>query len=84
MDTCVKLSGITLNAEKTAVTGGVATPAKFGDHLKQALPLIKDTDVAIVGSDTTRTVSELAVTAGLLYLGERATPVARVRQAVGI
>lgn len=82
--TAKKISGLTFNEAGTAVTGGVAAEAGFMDHLKQGFPLIKDTDVAIVGSDTTRTMSELGVLALTMYAGEKLQPVARVRQATGL
>lgn len=73
------VSNLTFNAEGTAVTGGVAADAGIFDHLKQALPLVKNTEAAIVGTDATRTVSELAVVGGLLWAGERFAPVAAIR-----
>lgn len=75
-----KKISVVLNAEGTAVdaTKSAVADATVADMIMQHVPLLRDPDIAIVGSSTTRTMVDVGVTAGLLILGEKAQPLSKL------
>lgn len=81
----VKKVKIVLNADRNAVDATTSTVSDAGvvDIAKQQIPLLRDTDTAIIGSSATRTGVELGVAVGIAYLGEMFQPVGRIKDAIG-
>lgn len=78
--TVSKKVNVVLNAEGTAVDAAKSAvdDATITDMIMQHVPLLRDPDVAIVGSSTTRTMVDVGVFVGTMVLGEKTQPLSKL------